>query len=330
MPEILDQDEVEALLAAIDEGEIKAPGAPAEVTQYASYDFGRPERVSKDEARSLEALHMDIARNLSATFSGLLRSIVEVKLASVEEIIYSEFILSVPNPTYLNIINAKPLEGEMVLEINPSITFPILDKLLGGASEEVSVPNRPLTEIELRLMDKIITRVVGALNNEWSKIKPVEFKVVDTEYNPQLLQIIPPTETVVLVGFEITLGGFSGMLNFCIPFVSLDPFLDQLSTRRWRAYTRTKAQPEALPAIQATVKNAYLDLAAYLAETTITLRDFLELQPGDIIQTEKPTSQPATVYVQGRAKFLASPGRLRRKKAVLIVGEAPGSRPSSS
>jgi len=306
VPEILDQDEVEALLAAIDEGEIKAPGAPAEVTQYASYDFGRPERVSKDEARSLEALHMDIARNLSATFSGLLRSIVEVKLASVEEIIYSEFILSVPNPTYLNIINAKPLEGEMVLEINPSITFPILDKLLGGASEEVSVPNRPL------------------------KIKPVEFKVVDTEYNPQLLQIIPPTETVVLVGFEITLGGFSGMLNFCIPFVSLDPFLDQLSTRRWRAYTRTKAQPEALPAIQATVKNAYLDLAAYLAETTITLRDFLELQPGDIIQTEKPTSQPATVYVQGRAKFLASPGRLRRKKAVLIVGEAPGSRPSSS
>jgi len=330
MPEILDQDEVEALLAAIDEGEIKPTGAPAEPTQYASYDFRRPERVSKDEARSLEALHIDVARNLSANLSGVLRTIVEVKLASVEEIIYSEFILSVPNPTYLNVITAKPLEGEMVLELNPSIVFPILDKLLGGASEELTVPNRPLTEIELRLMEKIMSRVIDALNGEWSKLKPVEFKIVDTEYNPQLLQIIPPTEPVVLIGFEISLGSFSGMLNFCIPFVGLDPILGHLSAHRWHSYTRSKAQPEVLPAIQAAVKTAYLDVAAYLAETTISVKDLLDLQLGDVIQTEKPTSQPATVYVQGRPKFLAKPGQFRRKKAVLIVGGAPASRLPSS
>jgi len=329
MPEILDQQEVEALLAAIDEGEIREEGAPSE-REFATYDFSRPERISKDDARSIEALHMDVARSYSAILSGYLRTIVEVKLSSVEEINYSEFILSVPNPTYLNVLSAKPLEGEMVLEMNPSIVFPILDKLLGGASEEVAIPNRPLTEIELRIMDKIIHRGIEALNTEWSKIRPVTFEVVDTEYNPQLLQIIPPTETVVLIGFEIALGNFSGMLNLCIPFVSLDPILGHLSEHRWRAYSRGKEQEEILPGIEAALRGTYLDVTACLAETTISLKDLIELQVGDLIQTGRSTAEPSTVCVRGRPKFLAKPGQFRRKKAVLIVGKVPPARAPSS
>jgi len=322
MPEILDQQEVEALLAAIDEGEIKEEGAVAE-KDFASYDFSHPERVSKDDARSIEALHMDVARSYSALLSGYLRTIVEVKLSSVEEINYAEFILSVPNPTYLNILRASPLEGEMVLEMNPSIVFPILDKLLGGASEEVTIPNRPLTEIELRIMDKIIQRAISALNTEWSKIRPVTFEVIDTEYNPQLLQIIPPTETVILIDFEITLGNFSGMLNLCIPFVSLDPIIGHLSEHRWRAYSRGKDQEQILPGIEQALRATYLDVSACLAETTIALKDLLELRPGDLIQTGRSTSEPAVVSVRGRPKFLAKPGQFRKKKAVLIIGKSP-------
>ena len=329
MPEILDQQEVEALLAAIDEGEVKEE-SPLGEKEFASYDFSRPERISKDDARSIEALHMDVARSYSAILSGYLRTIVEVKLSSVEEINYSEFILSVPNPTYLNVLSAKPLEGEMVLEMNPSIVFPILDKLLGGSSEEVTIPNRSLTEIELRIMDKIIQRAIEALNTEWSKIKPVTFEVIDTEYNPQLLQIIPPTETVVLVGFEISLGNFSGMLNFCIPFVSLDPILGHLSAHRWRAYSRGKAQEEILPGIEETIRATYLELTACLAETTIALKDLLELRAGDLIQTGQSTAESAVVSVRGRPKFLAKPGQFRHKKAALIVGTVPGARVSSA
>ena len=329
MPEILDQQEVEALLAAIDEGEVKEEG-PLGEKEFASYDFSRPERISKDDARSIEALHIDVARSYSAILSGYLRTIVEVKLSSVEEINYAEFILSVPNPTYLNVLSAKPLEGEMVLEMNPSIVFPILDKLLGGSSEEVTIPNRPLTEIELRIMDKIIQRAIEALNTEWSKISPVTFEVIDTEYNPQLLQIIPPTETVVLVGFEISLGNFSGMLNFCIPFVSLDPILGHLSAHRWRAYSHGKAQEEILPGIEETIRATYLEVTACLAETTIALKDLLELRVGDLIQTGKSTSESAVVSVRGRPKFLAKPGQFRRKKAALIVGTLPGARVSSA
>lgn len=325
MPEILDQEEVEALLAAIDEGEMEEAPPPGE-KEFSSYDFGRPERISKDDVRSIEALHMDVARKYSASLSGYLRAIVEVKLSSVEEINYSEFILSVHNPTYLNVLSAKPLEGEMVLEMNPSIVFPILDKLLGGSSEDVTIPNRPLTEIELRIMDRIVQRAIDALSTEWSKIKPVTFEVIDTEYNPQLLQIIPPAETVILVGFEISLGNFSGMLNFCIPFVSLAPMLDHLSAHRWRAYPRGKGQQGVLPGIEEAIRATYLEVSACLAETTITLKDLLNLRVGDLIQTGKSTSESAVVSVRGRPKFLAKPGQSHHKKAALIVGVLPGAR----
>ena len=224
MDNVLNQSEVDALLSAYDEGQVAPAGSERAPPQEGAavvnlYDWKRPERVSKDQMRSLENLHEVFARNMGASLSAYLRTIVDVKLASVEQLTYSEFIMSLPNPTCFNLLSAKPLEGEVILEINPSIIFPIIDRLLGGGKDVSAPPDRPLTEIELGIVRRIITKALEQLRVVWARIKQIQFALVETESNPQLRQIVPPNEVVVLISFEITLGESSGSMNLCIPFM---------------------------------------------------------------------------------------------------------------
>ena len=174
MADVLDQNEVDALLAAVDTGggddgapsqrmptSRPAPNTPQKESR--TYDFKRPERVSKDQMRSLESLHDSFSRNLGASLSSFLRTIVEVRVSTIEQLTYSEFIHSLPNPTNFNLLSCEPLEGQMCLEISPLIIYPIIDRLLGGSSNEIFVPQRPLTSIELRLIQKMTDRALTEL-----------------------------------------------------------------------------------------------------------------------------------------------------------------------
>src|SRR5262249_11681134 len=156
----LDQSEIDALMAAVEP--IAAEGKPGTIfsrqardpanTEIKGYDFKRPERVSKDQMRALHTLHESFARNFGASLSGFLRTIVEVKVATCEQMTYSEFIGGLPNPTSFNLIKALGLEGQMCLEISPLIIYPIIDRLLGGTTKELFIPQRPMTLIETRLI----------------------------------------------------------------------------------------------------------------------------------------------------------------------------------
>src|SRR5687768_9573725 len=166
MTDVLDQSEVDALLAAVDSGEVKqqsdtvAPSngrRPANV-DVQTYDFKRPERVSKDQMRALEGLHEGFGRNFGAAISGYLRTIIEVSVAHIEQLTYSEFIHSLPNPTCFNLLKAEQLDGQLCLEISPLIIYPIIDRLLGGSNADLFIPQRPLTQIEQRLVQRITDR----------------------------------------------------------------------------------------------------------------------------------------------------------------------------
>ena len=176
MADVLDQTEVDALLSAVDGGavetsdpELAAPGQPRQ-QEIHSYDFKRPERVSKDQIRSLEAIHESFARNFGASLSAFLRTIVEIRVATIEQLTYSEFIHSLPNPTCFNLLNASPLEGQLCMEISPLIVYPIIDRLLGGSSAELFIPQRPLTIIEWRLVERITNRALATLTEGWSSL----------------------------------------------------------------------------------------------------------------------------------------------------------------
>ncbi len=325
MSNVLDQSEVDALLAAVDEGEV----TPAALERVASgegsapvnlYDWKRPERVSKDQMRSLENLHEVFARNMAASLSAYLRTIVDVKLASVEQLTYSEFIMSLPNPTCFNLVSAKPLEGEVVLEINPSIVFPIIDRLLGGGKETSAPPDRALTDIELRIVYKIITQTLEQLKNIWARIKQIEFTLEETESNPQLRQIVPPNEVVVLVSFEITMGEASGSMNLCLPFMVVEPIMPAFAIQNLFTVSRGHHLESNVASIREGLADSQLECIAYLAETSITARELMALKVGDLVQTLKPADASLMLSVRGRPKFRGMPVLYRGKRALRITG----------
>jgi len=335
MAEVLDQSEVDALLEAVngdDVVSIAGDGAddshifvrrggqqrrgPIEVRPY---DFKRPERVSKDQMRALETLHEGFGRNFGASLSGFLRTIVEVKVARIEQLTYGEFIHSLPNPTSFNLLTCSPLEGQMCLEISPLIIYPIIDRLMGGSNAELFIPQRPLTLIEQRLVSKITDRAMTALSEAWDGVHPVSFKLEQTESNPQFVQIVPPNEVVVVVGFELKMGGRAGTMSLCIPFNVIEPIIDKLASQSWLAYRKGKVDENLRDRLKVKLNRAAVNGSAVLAETTITVGDLLSMSPGDLIVTDKLSSRPVVFSVEGRKKFLANLGQFKGKRALKVT-----------
>ena len=336
MSDVLDQAEVDALLAAVGTGDVAddavsptIPPDPGDAALYAlspttqprdvqDYDFKRPERVSKDQMRSLESMHESFARTLGASLSGFLRTIVECRVATIEQLTYSEFIHALPNPTCFNLVQAPPLEGQVCLELSPLIVFPILDRLLGGSNSELFIPQRPLTSIELRLIKRIIDRVLDSLSEAWTDLAKVEFELVDTESNPQLVQIVAPNEVVVLIGFEIKMGARAGTMSLCIPFNVIEPVISKLGSQSWYAYARKVQREDQSEKISSSLKYAKLMLRCYLAETSITIKELVDLRVGDIIQTGKSHLSDVMLCIEGKKRFPGTVGKFRGQRDLKI------------
>jgi len=331
MGEFLNQTEVESLLSAMESsGEsdtktealsgLSRPYVVAEPkhAKVTPYDFKRPERVGKEQMRALQTLHEGFGRNFGASLSALLRSIVEVKLTSVDQLTYSEFVFSLENPTCFNLIQADPLESNLILDINPSILFPIIDRLLGGGREAGPVARRPLTEIELRLIARITNLFLDEMHHAWENVLDLRPSVVRVESNPQLVQIVPPNEVVVLISFEMTLGDARGMMNLCIPFNSIERIGGKLTANSWVSYGRKSPSTDGVEQISQQISGSVVNMVVHLADTQITTGDLIGLRVGDIITTEHDIHTPVTVSVEGHAKFHAYPGAYKGRKAIEI------------
>ncbi len=333
MVDVLGQDEVDALLAAVESGdlgdtsesesEIKIfsswrRGKQLEDVEIRPYDFKRPERVSKDQMRALENLHDNFSRNFGAALSGFLRTITEVKVSNIEQMTFSEFTHSLPNPTSFNLLSAEPLDGSICLEISPLIIYPIIDRLLGGSNADLFIPQRPLTAIELRLVKKIIDRATISLQEAWSNVALLTFELADTESNPQLVQIVPPNEVVVVVGFEIKMGGRAGTMSLCIPYNVIEPVVNKLSSQTWAAYKRNRGS-QLRDQVAGHLESAKLTVAAVLADTTITLRELMSLEVGDIVLTDKPASCPLTLVIGDRRKYIGYLGQHKGNRAFKVT-----------
>jgi flagellar motor switch protein FliM len=323
--DVLSQEEVESLLSAMErrETDVVADAAIGRVRyrdKISPYDFKRPERVGKEQMRSLQTMHEAFGRNFGAALSALLRTIVELKLTSVDQLTYSEFVFSLENPTCFNLINAKPLEGQLILDINLSLLFPIIDRLLGGGSDPAPPTRRPLTEIELRLVSRITDLFCKEMKHAWENVLDLDLSIDRVESNPQLVQIVPPNEVVVLISFELTLGEARGMMNFCIPFNAIERIATRLSANSWVSYGNKKATPENIERISTQLNGAIVDVVVELAETSISTSDLIGLRVGDIIATEKDVERPLIVSVEGRPKFHAQPGAFKGRKAIQVIG----------
>lgn len=336
--ESLSQNQVENLLKAMEnvEGGASPPAAPKfsdeespdrnkgsgtsrhQSSRVTAYDFKRPERVGKDQMRAMQSLHEGLARNFGASISGMLRTMIEVKLLSVDQLTYSEFIFSLDNPSCFNVLKPDPLDGNWILDIAPSLSYAIIDRMLGGEPNPSDSIRRPLTEIENRLIGRVVAQFLKQLTTAWENIVELELAVDSVESNPQLVQIVPPNEVVILVGFEVLLGKNRGMLNLCIPFNTIENYNSKLSRNGWVGYGKGKPTPETRGKITGSVDAAPVDIVVTLARSKIRTSDLLDLTVGDVITTEKETQQPLELSIQDVPKFHTRAGAFKGKKAVQI------------
>jgi len=308
MAKILSQEEVDALLKSHVKGEkpLAAPAAekPAPKSKKAGpqkkvslYNFRRPDRVSREQMRSLHFMHDRFARNFSSSLSAYLRFITEVNLISVEQLSYQEFLLSVPDPTCFNAISLRPLEGAFAMEVNPQLVFPIIDKMLGGPGEQVR-HMRTMTDIEQSIFDGVLKLALDDLKDAWKGIIDLDFKVQARETSPQLIQIVAPNEVVILIVFEVKMGNTTGMINLAIPSIILEPVANKFDQEMFTGYKKSATFEEA-KLLVASLKHCDMAISAEIRGTSLTLADVLHLQKGDLISLTKKYDAMLDLTVDG-------------------------------
>jgi len=320
LADVLSQVEIDALLSAISTGEMDAEDLlRAEVEKKEKvYDFKRALRFSKDQFRSLTRIHENYARLLTNYFSTTLRTFVQISVASVDQLPYEEFVRSVPSLTILNIFEDASLSGRMVMEVNPNIAYAMLDRVLGGMGESFNKIDN-LTEIESKLIAQIFEDALVPYKDAWMNVYTIEPKMSDFEVNTQFLQIAAPSETVVVVSLQVTVGEVSGMINMCLPHVTLEPIIPSLSMHQWMVKSKKDATPEDAEQIKKNVERAYVGAKVELGHTTVSIAEFLDLTIGDVIPLQTRIDDPLRIKVGSELKYLGQPGLKNKHLAVQIL-----------
>ena len=320
MADILSQEEIDALLEVVDDDDasesIGEKSKKEEQQQVIIYDFKRPNRVSKEQLRAIKGIHDKLARNLASQISSVMRSIVEIRLHSVDQMTYGEFLMSLPSPTSFNVFSIKPLDGNCVLEINPSIAFPMIDRLLGGNGEGFET-SRELTDIEVNLLDAILRMMMQRLKESWSMITDMYPNVEAKESSPNVVQIVSQNEIVIMVVMEIIVGNSSGMINICYPVIYLEPILSRLANRDIML-GETSAKKSRNKELKTLIGRAEVLYEAILGKSIVSVSEFLNLKEGDILRLDRSANDKAIVTIDKKEVFLAEVGLHRFRKSIRI------------
>lgn len=327
MADILSQDEINALLTALpsagEEAEVEATGKAVKsdkALRVKAYDFMHPDKFSKVQLHVLNIIHDNLARMLTTSMSVQLRTATHFVVSSVEQMTYEEFTRTLSNPTTMLIFRIDPWEGNAIWELNPTTTFLIFDRLLGGSGSYFD-EERELTEIERIVIEKIGKKMLGLFKDSWHSV--IEFQpVLETiESNPEFTQIVAPSEVVIVVTFEVQIGEESSAMNICLPYLTLKSVSSLLTTQIWyaageRKKTRESSSPRA---VESSLYKVNIPVQVELGETDLTIREFLGLKKGDAVKLDTRTTDLMKVKIGGNVKFLGRPGVIGRRMAVKVV-----------
>jgi flagellar motor switch protein FliM len=311
---ILTQEEIDALVQTASgqawSGERRATASDGIV----AYNFRRPDRVSKEQLRSLHFLHDRFAKTLSTSMSAFLRAMTDVSLVSVEQFAYSEFLMSLPDPTAFYSLAMPPLDGVGALEINPPVAFAVVDRLLGGTGD-TPPPARALTEIEQNVLDTIVKLILEHLTETWRGITDVRFRIQGRETRPQMLHVIGLSEVIIMLAFDLSVGANRGMLSIAIPASAIETMEDKV-TQGWNQ-TRRQPTTQEQARLLANLGRVPLTLAPSI-ETRIGARELLALKAGDVVALGHSIGAPIDIQVGGVRRFSGRLTREGRNAAVLI------------
>jgi flagellar motor switch protein FliM len=304
----LSQQEIDAVFRNLQEH--KNEEAPA------AFDFRRPDRIAKSQLRAIHLLHDNFVRNLVSSLSAFLRSYLVVNLVSVEQLSYAEFLEGLPSPTCLVSMGLRPYDGNAVLELNPSLTFPILEMLLGGNGKASTSIRREITEIEQSLLDGLFRIILHDLKEAWKAVTVIDFAIEAVETEPQLLHLLAPNEAVVAIGVEIRIGETVGMMNIAMPSIIIK-MMRQRFDQQWSVRKSESTEAERARIIRL-VRKSTLHLDTRLEGPTLLLKDLLHLQEGDVLTFDYPVRRAVNCIINGKLKFQGQIVSTGRKRAFLI------------
>jgi flagellar motor switch protein FliM len=319
----LTQQEIDAVFRKLQRGD----DGSTRNRKAAAFDFRRPDRIPKSQIRAIHMLHDNFVRNLVSSLSAYLRSYLVVNLVSVEQLSYLEFLEGLPSPTCMISVGLQPYEGSAVLELNPSLVFPIIEMLLGGSGKSSVSMRREVTEIEQNLLEGLFRIILHDLREAWKSVAAIDFVMETLETEPQFLQIMAPNEAVVCIGIEVRIGESAGMMNLAIPSITIK-MMRQKFDQQWFV-RRSESTDQEQARILRLIKPAELEMDVRINGPKLLVRDFMKLQEGDVLNLNYPAGRPVDLHCNGKRKFegsLAASGRKRAMRIQRVVdagGESP-------
>ncbi|EKN64718.1 flagellar motor switch protein FliM [Neobacillus bataviensis LMG 21833] len=282
------------------------------------YDFKKALRLSMEQVRVLTRIHDNFAYQLASSISTQLRTIVQVEVLSVNQMIYEEFIKQLPPFTIINIFET-PEKGQMIMELKSQMAFAIIDRLLGGRDLPAFPEEKTtLTQIEKKILQKLFEGFVDNLQKSWKDLMNVQLKVVEIETNPQFLQVAIPNETVIVIAFNIKIGDLTELMHICIPYIILEPFLPKLSSYQLFSTRNKTNSPEESNLLKSKLQELEIPIKVELGRSNITIEEFLALNVGDVVQLDQLYEEPLKTMVGKDVKFLVKPGVKKSRMAAEI------------
>ncbi|MBE5952970.1 MAG: flagellar motor switch protein FliM [Lachnospiraceae bacterium] len=319
MADVLSQNEIDALLKQLSTGELDVEDIEDNKSaKVKDYDFTKPAKFSKEHLRTIEIIFEHFGRLLSSNLPAYLRKNVQIEVMNSEAVIYSEFSNALSNPVLLGVVNMSPLKGNIIIEMATNIGYTIIDRLLGGMGEPLE-KNRDFSEIELSILERIFNIIISLLREPWKNVVEIEPYLERIETNSQFAQIISPTEMIAIVTINVNIGGVEGLMNICLPFITLEDVMDKLNTKYWFSTMQNKDESSYADVIETAINKALVPVSAYLGKSQITVIDFVNLQVGDIIKLDRCVEDELDVYVGNIVKFKALPGSFSDNYAVKIT-----------
>lgn len=319
MADVLSQNEIDALLKQLSSGELDVNDIEdTKSAKIKEYDFARPAKFSKEHLRTLEIIFEHYGRLLSSNLPAYLRKNVQVEVMNSEAVTYAEFSNALSNPVLLGVVNMAPLNGSIVIEMATNVGYAIIDRLLGGNGEPLEKA-RQFSEIELSILERIFATIIELLREPWENVVAIDPILERIETNSQFAQIISPAEMIALVTINLNVGGVEGMMNICLPYITLEKVMDKLNTKYWFSTMQDKDENSYSEAIEAAINHALIPVCAELGKSRITVMDFANLAVGDILKLDRKVDDELDVYVGNIVKFKSLPGSFSDNYAVKVT-----------
>lgn len=314
MSQVLSQNEVDALLAAVSEGEIASGedgggsggsggnGGPKDDRVVVVYDLTSQDRIIRGRLPQLEVIYEKFMRSFRVSLSSALRKIATLNLASTDFLKFGEFINTQPMPTCMSVLRFNALRGSALLVIESKLAYALVDNFFGGFDRPYNKDGKDFTAIELQIIRKVVNLAIGDLEEAWASVEKIDCSFVRTEINPQFVGIVPPTDIVIASTFDVELENANGIITLVIPYSTIEPIKQKLSTG-FQVESDQTDKKLWTSVLQEQLLGTQIDVKVDLGSTEIDVSELMKLRVGDVISLEQDSTGELDVQVEGVKKF---------------------------